>query len=301
MTTRLDKAISERFGLSRRASQEAIRNGRVDLEGERCDEPGRLIGPDSNLGFDPNRPKVRRVARSGLKVLHEDAEVLVVDKPSGLLSLPTAAHEPDTLSGRVERYLTIRHGRRPFVGVVHRLDRETSGALAFAKTPGALRALQEMFKNRAVERRYLAVVEGAVGREAGVIDLELAPDEGDRRRAVSRVPGSGIPARTRYRVVERFGPVASLLACWLETGRTHQVRLHLAAIGHPVVGDPLYRPPGRPRSKAKFDRQALHAQTLGFRHPTTGREVSVECAPPADYAALLTDLRNRFGVPNPGG
>ena len=106
---------------------------------------------------------------------------------------------------------------------------------------------------------------------------------------------------THYRVVERFGPVATLVACWLETGRTHQIRIHMAEIGHPVVGDPVYRPRNRPRTKAAFHRQALHAQTLGFRHPFTGHDVRVESPVPPDLDALIVDLRNRYGVPNAGG
>jgi 23S rRNA pseudouridine1911/1915/1917 synthase len=102
-------------------------------------------------------------------------------------------------------------------------------------------------------------------------------------------------------VIERFGPVASLIACWLETGRTHQIRIHMAELGHPVVGDRVYRPRNRPRCKAQFHRQALHAQTLGFLHPLTGSQVHVEAPVPADLDALIVDLRNRYGVPNAGG
>ncbi len=300
MTTRLDKLVAERFGLSRRAAQEAVLNGRIDLAGSRCDEPGRLVEPDAAVEFFPNRPKARRVVKVGLTVLHQDPHILIVDKPAGLLTLPTAAHEDDTLIHRAERYLALRHGGRPQVGVIHRLDKETSGALALARSPEALRAFQPLFKAHAVERQYLAVVEGSLRRELGTVDLPLV-DRGERRRAVAREPGEGVHAVTHYRVVERFGPVATLLACWLETGRTHQIRLHLAAIGHPVVGDPLYRSPELRRSKAQFRRQALHAQTLGFRHPLTGRDVRVEAPLPSDLAAFLNDLRNRFGLPGAGG
>jgi 23S rRNA pseudouridine1911/1915/1917 synthase len=301
MPIRLDKLVADRFGLSRRAAQEAIVNGRVDLGGARCDEPGRMVEPDAPVRFDPNRPKARRVVGAGLRPLYEDAHVLIVDKPPGLLTLPTAAHEPDTLVGRVERYLALRHGGRPYVGIIHRLDKETSGALAFARSPDALRAFQSLFHAHDVERRYLAVVEGSVRRESGTIDVPLDLARGTRRRGIAHDPEAGSRAVTHFRVVERFGPVATLLACWLETGRTHQIRLHLSHLGHPVVGDPLYRPPDRPRSKATFRRQALHAQTLGFRHPLTDRDVHVEAPPPADLAALMTDLRNRFGIPGAGG
>jgi 23S rRNA pseudouridine1911/1915/1917 synthase len=298
---RLDKLVSDRFGLSRRAAQDAVRNGRIDLAGERCDEPGRDVEADAPVAFFPNRPKARAVA-TRLKVLHEDRHVLVVDKPAGVLTLPTPARESDTLIERAGRYLAIRHGlTRPFVGVVHRLDMDTSGALALARSPAAVRAFQELFKRHDIERQYLAVVEGRVGPATGTVDLPLVTDRGDLRRGVARKPGEGKHAVTHFRVVERFGAVATLVACWLETGRTHQIRIHMAETGHPIVGDPVYRPRNAPRTKARFHRQALHAQTLGFRHPFTDAEIRVEAPLPTDLDALILDMRNRYGLPNSGG
>ncbi len=300
MAMRLDKLVSEKFTLSRRAAREAIRNGRIDLAGDRCDEPGREVEANAPVAFFPSRPKARKVA-TRLRVLYEDRHVMIVDKPAGLLTLPTPDREDDTLLRRAGQYLTLRHGGRPYVGVVHRLDKDTSGALALARSIEAGKGLQALFKTHEVERQYLAVVEGAVRRESGTIDMALVTDRGDLRRGVARGPGEGRPAVTHYRVVERFGPVATLVACWLETGRTHQIRIHMAEVGHPVVGEKVYRPRSLARNKASFHRQALHAQTLGFRHPVTGADVRVEAAPPADFAALTTDLRNRFGIPHAGG
>ncbi|WP_435021742.1 RluA family pseudouridine synthase [Tundrisphaera sp. TA3] len=301
MPIRLDKLVSERFQLSRRAAQEAVRNGRIDLDGERCDEPGREVEPDAPLGYFPNRPRLRKVA-GRLQILHEDPHVLIVVKPAGLLSQPTPEQEKDTLVTRAQRYLTYRHGAgRTYIGVVHRLDKDTSGALALARTPQATRAFQDLFRDHNIERQYLAVVEGTVRRETGTIDKALVVDRGDLRRGVARVPGEGKHAVTHFRVVERFGPVATLVACWLETGRTHQIRIHLAEMGHPVVGEPVYRPREQPSCKAKFHRQALHAQTLGFVHPITGQEVRVEAPLPQDMDDLIVDLRNRYGIPNAGG
>jgi 23S rRNA pseudouridine1911/1915/1917 synthase len=294
MLIRLDKLVAEQFGLSRRAAQDAVRNGRIDLAGVPCGEPGREVEPDAPVAFFPNRPKARTVA-GRLKVLHDDRHVIIVNKPAGLLTLPTADRERDTLVDRASRYLAIRHGRRPFVGVIHRLDKDTSGALALAKSPEALRVFQGLFKAHDIERQYLAVVEGAPARPEGTIDLNLVTDRGDLRRGVAREPGEGRRAVTHYRVVERFGTVAALVACWLETGRTHQIRIHLAELGHPVVGEPVYRPRGRKPSRARFHRQALHAQTLGFHHPLTGDDVRVEAPLPADLTDLVSDLRNRWG------
>lgn len=294
MPIRLDKLVAERFGLSRRAAQEAVRNGRIDVAGQRCDEPGREFAPDIPLDYQPSRPKLRRV-KGRLEVLYEDPHLVIVNKPAGLLTLPTAAGERDSLVDRASRYLALRHGGRPYVGVVHRLDKETSGALVLARSRQAQRALQALFKAHDIERQYLAVVEGAVVRAAGTIRLALVTDQSDLRRKVARQVGQGRPAVTHYRVLERFGSVATLLACWLETGRTHQIRIHLTEIGHPVVGDRVYRPRARPRSKVHCERQALHAQVLGFEHPLTGRPVHVEAFPPADFAGLLDDLRSRYG------
>ncbi len=300
MPIRLDKLAAERFGLSRRASQDAIRNGRIDLDGERCDEPGREVEPSADIAFFPNRPKARKV-EGRLRVLHEDPHLMIVDKPAGVLTLPTNDHEDDTLLDRAGRYLTLRYGTRPYVGIVHRLDKNTSGALALARTPEADEGLQALFMRHDIERQYLAVVEGNVRREAGTIDLPLVTDRGDLRRLVAREPGEGKRAVTHFRVVERFGPVATLIAVWLETGRTHQIRIHMAEMGHPVVGEPVYRPREQPRCKAHFHRQALHAQTLGFRHPITGQTVRAEAPVPEDLAKLMTDLRNRYGIPGAGG
>ncbi len=301
MPTRLDKLVSEKFGLSRRAAQDAVRNGRIDVAGERCDEPGREVELDVTLEFFPNRPKARTVA-GRLQVLYEDRHVLIVNKPAGVLTLPTPEHESGTLVERAGRYLTIRHGRRnPYVGVVHRLDKDTSGALALARSHESVRAFQALFRRHDIERQYITVVEGIPERLEGTIDIPLMIGRVDMRRGVERRPGLGQAAVTHYRVIERFGSVGSLVVCWLETGRTHQIRIHLSEIGHPVVGDRVYRPRNRPRSKAQFLRQALHAQTLGFVHPLTGESVHVEAPLPADLDALIVDLRNRYGIVGAGG
>jgi len=300
VTIRLDKLVADRFGLSRRAAQEAVRNGRIEVGGDPCDEPGREVGDDAALEFFPNRPKVRKVA-GRLKVLHEDPHVLIVDKPAGLLSQPTPAAERDTLVSRATRHLKLRHGNRSYIGVVHRLDKDTSGALALARSPESARAFQKLFREHDIERQYLAVVEGNPRRESGTIDKALVTDRGDLRRGVAKFEGEGKHAVTHFRVVERFGPVASLVACWLETGRTHQIRIHLAEMGHPVVGEAVYRPRLQPPTKARFHRQALHAQTLGFVHPILGHEVRVEAALPPDMDALIVDLRNRYGIEGAGG
>jgi 23S rRNA pseudouridine1911/1915/1917 synthase len=295
---RLDKLVSERFRLSRRAATDAVRNGKVDLRGEVCDEPGTEVESSAPLGFFPSRPRARKV-QTRLNVLFEDAHLLIVEKPAGVLTVPTEARERDTLLERVSRYLQVRYGGRPYVGIVHRLDKNTSGTVVVARSGRALRALQDLFRGHDIERQYLAVAEGSPRRDEGTIDLPLiAAGKGELRRRVARDPGEGgRHAVTHYRVLERFGPKAALVACWLETGRTHQIRIHLAAIGHPVAGDAVYKQRRKGGPLITFDRQALHAHILGFIHPFTQERVRVELAPPTDFRKLIERLRR---PPNSG-
>jgi 23S rRNA pseudouridine1911/1915/1917 synthase len=296
MPDRLDKLVAERFGLSRRAAQEAIRNGRIDLAGQTADEPGLLLDAAVPLTHHPSRPKKRRVA-SKLAVLYEDRHVIIVAKPAGLLTLPTQLRERDTLLSRVERYLSVRFGGRPYVGIVHRLDKDTTGALALARSPEALQAFQTLFRSHDVERQYLAVIEGIPKQARGTIDLPLVQPEGNLRRRIARPEEEGRPARTRYEVLETFGARAALVSCRLETGRTHQIRVHFSAMGHPVVGDRVYQPRRRHRKIIPFARQALHAQTLGFVHPFTAEHVRVEAPLPQDMHALISKLRQDRPAP----
>src|SRR5262249_46562560 len=151
-------------------------------------------------------------------------------------------------------------------------------------SPRALRPFQALFRAHAIERRYLAVVEGAIEPVRGTIDWPLVADRGDGRRGVTGSAGKGVPAITHYEVLERFGASATLVACRLETGRTHQIRIHLAAVGHPVVSDPVYRPADRPPFPVPFSRQALHAEALGFVHPISGLALRAQAPLPTDLA-----------------
>jgi 23S rRNA pseudouridine1911/1915/1917 synthase len=292
---RLDKLVSERFGLSRRAGREAVWRGQVDLSGQTCRDPAREVEADAVLVYDPNRPRPETAARK-IKVLYQDRHILVVDKPAGVLTQPTPAREPDTLLERAGRYLArTRGGARPYVGIVHRLDRDTSGVILLVSSPRALRPFQALFRAHTIERRYLVVVEGSMVPDRGTIDMPLVADRGDGRRGAARIPGRGVPAITHYEVIERFGSRASFVACRLETGRTHQIRIHLAESGNPVVSDPVYRPSGWPPFSLPFSRQALHAEALGFVHPFSGVGLRIEAAPPPDLADWIVALRHRFG------
>ncbi|MDQ5858274.1 MAG: RluA family pseudouridine synthase [Acidobacteriota bacterium] len=293
---RLDLVVAQRFALSRRAARDAVRAGRVDVAGEVSDEPGADVPEDVPLRYDPNRPERRRV-RSLLSVLAEDEHFLIVDKPAGLLSVQTAEHESDTLFSRALAYLQHRYRRRAWAGVVHRLDKDTSGALVFARTREALQALQAQFRAHRIEREYVALVEGDVER-AGVFDAPLVRDRGDRRRGVARPGEPGLSAVTRYRPLERFGK-ATLVSVRLETGRTHQIRVHFSSAGWSVIGDAVYRRREGPPAAIAAPRQMLHARTLGFDHPGTGKPVRVESPIPADFAEVLEELRRREKLRKP--
>jgi 23S rRNA pseudouridine1911/1915/1917 synthase len=292
---RLDKRVAERFGLSRRGADRAVRRGQVDVSGQTCLDPAREVDALAVLTYLPGRPRPETTARR-LKVLYEDRDILIIDKPAGLLTQPTPDRERDTLLERAGRYLTHTRGaQQPFVGIVHRIDKQTSGVILLVCAPRALRPFQTLFRTHAIERSYLAVVEGIVKPSRGTIDLPLVADRGDGRRGASRGGDAGVAARTHYEVVEHFGTKASLLACRLETGRTHQIRIHLAEIDHPVVGDPIYGRKGRMRFPVPFARQALHAQSLGFVHPNSGQALLIEAPLPGDLKDLIAGLRERFG------
>jgi 23S rRNA pseudouridine1911/1915/1917 synthase len=297
---RLDLAVSRAFSLSRRAAREAVRAGRIEVDGVSADEPGLDVPETAKLAFHPSRPARYRVS-TRLSVLAEDDDFVIVDKPAGLLSVPTAEHEKDTLLARTLDYLHHRFGRRPLAFVAHRLDKDTSGSVVFARNRPALHFLQDLFRRHAIEREYLALVEGTVA-DSGTFSDDLVADAGSARRGVARPGQPGKWAVTRYRAMEKLVG-ATLVSIELETGRTHQIRLHFAAAGHPVLGDRVY---GRSRQSTvgvgsrqsklpEIPRQMLHARRLGFPHPSTGKPVRAESPLPEDFVRVLEVLRRRPG------
>lgn len=230
-----------------------------------------------------------------LAIVHEDEHVLVVDKPAGMTVHPGAGRQSGTLVHAVLAHSPEMAGiggeHRP--GIVHRLDKDTSGLMVVAKSDAALRRLQAELQARRVRREYLALVHGVVAQQEGTVDAPIGRDP--RHRTRMAVVASGRRAVTHYRVVERF-PRATLLAIRLETGRTHQVRVHCAHIGHPVVGDPVY---ARRPNPWGMRRQALHACRLAFAHPVDGQEMTFDAPLPPDLDVALGLLR--AAKDNPGG
>lgn len=313
---RLDQWLAARLApdLSRSRVQALIRQGAVALDGRADTVPNRKLaaGIDVAVRLPEPEPAVPQGEAIPLSILFEDDDLIVVDKPAGLVVHPGAGNPTGTLVNALiahcgEGLSGIGGVRRP--GIVHRLDKDTSGVMVVAKTERAHRTLSEAFADHGrdgeLERSYVALVWGAPERAAGTIDAPLGRAADRVRRAV--VPEARSDARhavTRYRVLERFGagPVAALVECRLETGRTHQIRVHMAHVGHPLVGDPDYgaafrtkanRLPDPLRSLAKdFARQALHAKSLSFRHPSTDEMMRFETAVPADMQALIDGFRN---------
>lgn len=226
-------------------------------------------------------------------VLYEDAYLLVVDKPAGLVVHPAPGHAQGTLVNAL-----VGHGPaggeafRP--GIVHRLDRDTSGLMLVAKEAGVQRSLSRMIRERQVERRYLALVRGHIRNDSGTIEAPVGRDE--RRRTAMAIAGRGArSAVTHFVVLERFGAF-TLLEARLETGRTHQIRVHFQAIGHAVAGDPTYSP----GAVLGLTRQFLHSHRLRLRHPVDGSELDFASPLPADLAAALDALRHTAAMPAPG-
>lgn len=285
---RLDKLVAERFALSRRAAMEAVVNGRVDVEGHVCQEPGRLLPFDVTLHLDMNRPKARRIVDAPVQVLFEDEHLAVILKPPGVATTPSADWESDTVIARVERYFRLRHGGKPYVGVVHRLDRDTSGVMIFAKKPDVTRMLQETWKKHEMRREYLAIVMGEPARDS-VTCRRAIVDSGVRRRTMAREGEQGQSAVTHVEVVERLSRRGTLVRCIPETGRTHQIRLHLMSLGCPVFGDDMYGKKTR-RDQVKPPRLCLHAARLSFAHPVTGESMDFDTQLPDDMARFSVAL-----------
>jgi 23S rRNA pseudouridine1911/1915/1917 synthase len=305
-------ARTRNTGLSRNRLQQLIAQGRVLVNGRAAKASLKLKTGDRLEVSVPQRRRTPLVAEAQpLVVVHEDEHVLVLEKPAGLVVHPGAGVQSGTLVNALLHHApeiaTVGGEGRP--GVVHRLDRDTSGLLVVAKTEQAYLALVEALREREVKRVYQAIVWGDPGPDDGVIDLPIGRDPGERKRmAVVRGP-AGKPARTRWRVLERYG-LAALVEARLETGRTHQIRVHMSAVRHPVVGDPTYggrvkkmlslRQSERSLADALLRllrRQALHAAELEFAHPVTGARLRFRSEPPQDFREALERLRAFSATP----
>jgi len=293
---RLDVFVSTQTAhLSRASAQRWIDGGLITVNGRRA-KPARLIRPGDVITchVPVREPPAVEPEPLALHVLHEDAALLVVDKPAGLVMHPGPGHWTGTLLNALVHHVGHRDGagpleagdgrRRP--GLVHRLDKGTSGVLVIAKTDAAHRDLSRQFRAHSVHRVYLALVAGAV-RRGGLIDRTLGRDTRDRRRVSLR---SAAPRRavTEFRVAERLGPEATLVEARPRTGRMHQIRVHLASIGHALLGDTSY---GAGPADPTLTRPMLHAAVLGFVHPVTGAYAEFRAPLPADMERAVSSRR----------
>ncbi|MCL4798232.1 MAG: 23S rRNA pseudouridine(1911/1915/1917) synthase RluD [Burkholderiales bacterium] len=290
---RLDQALARMFPEHSRSRMQAwLREGRVTVDAAR---PTGNAGKRKVWGGERVRVEPAADPRASafgpeaiaLNVVYEDDAILVIDKPAGLVVHPGSGNWRGTLLNAILHHAP-RNAALPRAGIVHRLDKDTSGLLVVAKTLAAQTDLARQLHARSVRREYLALVHGAL-RVGGTVDAPIGRHPVARTRMA--VAARGKPARTRYAVLRRFRG-ATLVECRLETGRTHQIRVHMDSIGHPLVGDPVYgrRAAGTPAALATFPRQALHAARLALTHPVTRAEVGWTSPLPADLRALLDAL-----------
>ena len=293
---RLDRWLAAHVPhVSRARLQELIDGGVVRVDGAPRKRAHRLQGGERiELEVPVRTQDELRPEAIALVIIHEDDDVLVVDKPAGMVVHPGAGHAHSTLAAAALAHApaiaAVGGPRRP--GIVHRLDKDTSGLLVLAKSQRAYDALVAQLAARTVKRRYVAIVHGRVRTATGVVDAPIGRDPRHRQRMAVAAPGKGKRAVTRWRVLERF-PHFTSLDVSLETGRTHQIRVHLASLGHPVVGDRTYG--ARLRAPIPFEGLALHAAALSFVHPGSQALHEFTASIPARIEALLSHLRNTHG------
>ena len=287
---RVDRAVAFLTGWSRADVQELLARGAIVVDGRAVSKSHKLVAgsvvemlEEPTVGAPPEPD-----AGVDIDVRHADDDVIVVVKPAGLVVHPGAGHPSGTLvNGLLARFPDIAGVGDPYrPGIVHRLDRDTSGLLVVARSQVAYDSLVEQISSRSVDRRYVALVWGTLSSPRGVIDAPIGRSTARRTRMAVRE--SGKAERTEYEVRTVYvEPVCSLVDCRLETGRTHQIRVHLSAIGHPVVGDATY---GGSRAPIRLDRPFLHAAHLAFDHPVSGKRLSFDDPLPAELAAVLDSL-----------
>ncbi len=304
---RLDRALAAaRPELSRSRIKALIEQGHLKLGGATIEEPSHRVKPGQvfTLEIPPAAPAAPQGQAIDLNIVYEDDDLIVIDKPAGMVVHPAPGNPDNTLVNALiahcgDSLSGIGGEKRP--GIVHRIDKDTSGLIVAAKNDAAHKALSAAFAAHDIERAYLCLVWGVPSPSAGTVEGNIGRHPVDRKR-MAVVSRGGKPAITHYRVLKRFGLGAALVECRLETGRTHQIRVHMAKLGHPLIGDPTYGKP-TPARRARlapearraaeaFPRQALHATLLGFDHPRSGRHLRWQSESPADLRRLEQTLQD---------
>lgn len=288
---RIDKCISMLIdSLSRSYIQKLIKEDAVSVNGKPVKGSYRVKAEDEVSFFLPKAVEPDIIAQPiPLDILYEDQDVIVVNKPKGMVVHPAAGHYCDTLVNALLYHCGaelsgINGVMRP--GIVHRIDRDTTGSLIVCKNDRAHNCIAEQLKEHSITRRYRAICHGVIKEEEGTIDKPIGRHPTDRKKMA--VSEKGKRAVTHYRVLQRFAKY-TYMECELETGRTHQIRVHMASIRHPLLGDEVY---SNVKSPYKLEGQTLHAQVLGFRHPTTGEYIEVSAPLPDYFKHLLEILPN---------
>jgi len=289
--------VREQTGVAWSRARDLCAEGRVSVNGERCLDSALRVPPGAVVIVDERAPKLRTGTLPENAIAYFDRDVVVIDKPAGILSVAYEPGDKDTLVERTRALLRRMRGRgfEPGLGVVHRLDKETSGLIVFARTANAKSILAKQFRTHDIERVYHAIAHGSVA--ARRIETRLITDRGDGIRGSYghfRRPRGGIPPEAKRSVthVRPIAPLAgaTLVECRLETGRQHQIRIHLSELGHPLVGERVYIR-DYAGSKIESMRPMLHARVLGFTHPRTGQRMSFEREAPDDFRAMIESLR----------
>lgn len=291
---RLDQFLStlEEPEISRSYASKLIKDDRIQLNGKSCKASSRVKEGDELLIDMPEPVSLDVVAEDiPLDIVYEDEDFLIVNKPKGMVVHPAAGHYQGTLVNAVMNHCgqelsTINGVMRP--GIVHRIDKNTTGLLVVCKNDKAHKSLAEQLKEHSITRKYVAIVCGNIKEDSGTVDAPLGRSKKDRKKqAIDMVDGRD--AVTHFRVLERFSDY-TLVECILETGRTHQIRVHMASIGHPVLGDDVYGPKKCPFT---LEGQCLHAKVLGFIHPSTGEYVEFDSEYPEYLKRLMDRLRKK--------
>ena len=287
---RIDRFLADSQDLTRSFLQKILKEGEVIVNGKSVKANYKLRKGD-RIEFEiPEAVEPDIVAEDiPLSILYEDADVLVVDKPKGMVVHPAAGHYSGTLVNALMYHCKgelsgINGVLRP--GIVHRIDRDTTGSIIICKNDMAHNEIARQLKEHSINRRYRAIVTGVLKDEEGTIEGAIGRDKKDRKKMA--ITADGKPAVTHYRVLQRFKHY-TYVECVLETGRTHQIRVHMASIGHPLLGDEVY---GRRSDKYKCEGQCLHAMTLGFHHPRTGEYIEVNAPLPPYFEHLLAVLES---------
>lgn len=293
--TRLDLWLSRTCAdLSRSRIQQLIKSGHVLLNGH-ASKAHHSVAAGDVIALDPPPPVEASVQPENipLNILYEDEAVIVLNKPAGLVVHPAAGHEGGTLVNALLYHCTDLAGiggeLRP--GIVHRLDKDTSGVMVVAKTEASMQALSRQFKERIVKKKYVALVRGHISPESGDIETRIGRHPHHRKKMSARVD-MGRQALTHYSTIEKFKE-AALLNVTIETGRTHQIRVHMAHLGHPILGDREYGRASAGPGDIRIDRQMLHAAQLTFEHPTTGDTLEFNAPLPDDMRATIQQLRTQ--------